>query len=175
MDVQNKQLIADKSYLEEQLKIRATRRRVSEAQRDKSSQNVNQSQSSSSNGFKEEKDETSSKEATEDKLNSSESVKSSVVKKEINILDDLEKEFNKQRQQEQRELGSWHPWLAKEIGQGRRSGSGTGRQNANTSLVRCDTKVSIIHLHVNEWQDASIIKNYKTLLFLPAKLKVILP
>ena len=141
MDVQNKQLIADKAYLEEQLKIRGTRRRVSEAQRDK---NINQSQLCSSKGFKEEKNEKSSIEATEDKLNSSEPVKSSVVKKEINILDDLEKEFNKQRQQEQRELGSWHPWLAKETGRGRRSGSGEGRQSADTSLSRCDAEVSNI-------------------------------
>ena len=148
VDVQNKQLIADKAYLEEQLKIRGTRRRVSEAQKDNSSQNVNQSQSCSSKGVKDEvkDEEKSSKETTDDKLNSSESVKSSVVKKEINILDDLEKEFNKQRQQEQRELGSWHPWLAKETERGRRSGSGGGRQSANTSLTKCDAEVSEIHV-----------------------------
>ena len=39
-----------------------------------------------------------------------------MVKKEINILDDLEREFYNQRQEQQRSVmtGSWHPGLVKE-------------------------------------------------------------
>ena len=149
-DMQNKQLMADKAYLEEQLKIRGTKKGVSETRNRQSkpsnvnnSSQVDQSLSRSIEGSKREKDQKSPKETTEEKLNSSKTVKSvSVVKKEINILDDLEKEFNKQRRQQQRELGSWHPGLVKEVGRARGSGRDDGGRSANASLSKSETEVS---------------------------------
>ena len=118
-NVQNKQLVADKTYLEEQLKEHGgTKKRVDETGRQSrqlstndrgvSLHNMNQSVSSIGEpGGTKSTNDTSLQETKDGLLDGSKEVKTVVVKKEINILDDLEKEFNKQRQQEEKFEG-WH-------------------------------------------------------------------
>ena len=116
-NVQNKQLLADKAYLEEQLKARGTKKCTSETGRQNrqlspndrgtSLHNSNQSVCSVDEGSTKPTNDSSLQEIKDNSLDGSKDTRTVVVKKEINILDDLEKEFNKQRQQEKKSE-DWH-------------------------------------------------------------------
>ena len=151
VDMLNKQLAADKAYLEEQLKARGTKKRLSEVGHRKG-QEKDSNLTKGKNGVSQRLDpslgclsevsnktfegEVSQKETqAEDKLNSSKVARTTVVKKEINILDDLDREFCKQRQEQQRSVmtGGWHPGLVKELG-----GLNSERQNATDSRANSE-------------------------------------
>jgi hypothetical protein len=122
--------VADKTYLEEQLKGRGTRKRTSEPGRQnrQSSSNdrgtslydSNQSVSSVDEGRTKSTNDSSLQEIKDNSLDASKdtSLRTIVVKKEINILDDLEKEFNKQRQQEKKSE-DWHSLVGVKGSRGR--------------------------------------------------------
>ena len=156
--MQTKQLLADKAYLEEHLKNRGTKNRIREKNQEKTDLDVtgkvntfskfNQSVACSHEGGNRVADETV-REENKDNLNTTNTVTTTVVKREINILDDLEKEFNKQRLQQKRGVDSWQKGgVVKEM-TGRGSGSFDERQSANNSDSGLGTEVcSAVTVHV---------------------------
>ena len=150
-NVQNKQLIADKAYLEEQLKARGTKKRVNETGRQSrqlssndrgisSLHNIKQSGSSVDESNTELTKDSSLQEIKDSLLDVSKDARTVVVKKEINILDDLEKEFNKQRQQEKRVEG-WYLVGVKDKGRGMEENADKRQQSIDTSGNRSDIEV----------------------------------
>ena len=139
--------MADKVYLEEQLKTRGTKKRTSEPGRQnrQSSSNdrgtslyydFNQSVSSVDEGGTKSTNDSSLQEIKDNSLDSSKdtSLRTVVVKKEINILDDLEKEFNKQRQQEKKSE-DWHSLVGMKGGRGREELVTLNADNRQTTLT----------------------------------------
>ena len=143
-DVQNKQLLAEKAYLEEELKSRGNKRKSNMAGNSQQRQtsetlwdgstsllNTSQSVSCSEKGSKKSIDNSFAQGGGGYGLDNSKIVRTTIVKREINILDDLEKEFNKQRQRE-KEPGSWPPTV-KETGRVSWTGKEEERRSRNTS------------------------------------------
>ena len=136
--------MAEKAYLEEQLKSRGSKRsskeagcsqqrQISDNRKDGSVSFLDASQSlCSGEGSKRHVDESFAQKEGEG-LDNSRIVRTTVVKREINILDDLEKEFNKQKLGE-KEKGSWPPMMAvKETERMSWGGKEEERQSRNTS------------------------------------------
>lgn len=75
-------------------------------------------------------------------LDSSKDTRTVVVKKEINILDDLEKEFNKQRQQEKK-VEDWQSLAGMKGSRGREkiAVNADNRQSTGSSGSRSDIEV----------------------------------
>ena len=151
-NIQNKQLVADKTYLEEQLKARGTKKRISETgrqsrqlnsnDRDISLHNSNQSVSSVDEGSTKSTNDSSLQETRKISLDGSKNTRTVVVKKEINILDDLEKEFNKQRQQEKK-VEDWKSLVGMKGSRGREEVvlSTDNRRSTGSSGSRSDIEV----------------------------------
>lgn len=146
--------MADKGYLEEQLKARGTKKRTSELvtqnrqsssnDRGASLYNSNQSVSSLDEGGIKSTNDSSLQEIKDNFVDTSKdtSPRTVVVKKEINILDDLEKEFNKQRQQE-RKSEDWHSLAGVKGNRGREEATlNDNRRESITSRSRSDVEVS---------------------------------
>lgn len=147
--------MADKGYLEEQLKARGTKKRTSELgtqnrqsssnDRGASLYNSNQSVSSLDEGGIKSTNDSSLQEIKDNSLDTSKdtSLRTVVVKKEINILDDLEKEFNKRRQQE-RKSEDWHSLAGVKGNRGREEVTlnADNRRESVTSRSRSDVEVS---------------------------------
>ena len=138
--------MAEKAYLEEQLKSRGNKRSSKEAGRSQQRQtsdirkdgsisflDTSKLSSCTDEGGKRPFDESFARKES-DGFDNSRIVRTTVVKREINILDDLEKEFNKQKQQGEKERGSWPPKMAvKETERVSWGGMEEERRSRNTS------------------------------------------
>ena len=146
--------MADKVYLEEQLKTRGTKKRTSETGRQnrQSSSNDRGTSLHDSNQSVPSMDEANTKSTNDCSLQeikdnsldgSKDTSRTVIVKKEINILDDLEKEFNKQREQE-RKSGEWQSLVGVKGSRERERGSlnADNRQRTGTPESRSDIEVS---------------------------------
>ena len=152
--IQNKQLVADKAYLEEQLKARGTKKRFSEIDsrrgqsnyndRGTSLHNISQSVSSVEESKTESADSSLLQKSKESLLDDSKVDRPATVtvKKEINILDDLEKEINKQRLQEQRNK-DWHTSVVRMKGLRGGEESGRRRRSGNTSESKAEVRTYV--------------------------------